>query len=121
MVLVGHSQGGLLVKMAAIDTGPHLWDGISREPLDQLKLKPETRELLRQSLFLKPEPFVGRVIFIATPHRGSYLAEYSIRNLIQRLVRLPLTLVQARATFRPTIRTRSSSTRSARTSAASTA
>ena len=29
MVLIGHSQGGLLVKMAAVDTGSRLWDAIS--------------------------------------------------------------------------------------------
>ena len=94
MVLVGHSQGGLLVKMAAIDTGSRLWDGISRKPLDQLKVEPDTRELLRQSLFLEPEPFVGRVVFVATPHRGSYLAEYSLGRFIAGLVRLPFNLLR---------------------------
>jgi hypothetical protein len=67
MVLIGHSQGGLLAKMIAIDTGSRLWDQISTKPLDELRLQPETRELLRQSLFLKPEPFVGWLVFIATP------------------------------------------------------
>jgi pimeloyl-ACP methyl ester carboxylesterase len=94
MVLIGHSQGGLLVKMAAIDTGWRLWDGISRKPLDQLKVEPDTRELLRQSLFLEPEPFVGRVVFVATPHRGSYLAEYSVGRFIAGLVRLPFNLLR---------------------------
>lgn len=50
MVLIGHSQGGLLVKMSATDTGSLLWDAISGEPLDELKLRPETRELLRRGL-----------------------------------------------------------------------
>ena len=31
MVLIGHSQGGLLVKMAAVDTGSRLWDAISTQ------------------------------------------------------------------------------------------
>jgi pimeloyl-ACP methyl ester carboxylesterase len=95
MVLIGHSQGGLLIKMAAIDTGTRLWDAISTKPLDELKLQPETRELLQQSLFLEPEPFVGRVIFVATPQRGSYLAEYSLGRFIAGLVRLPFNLLQA--------------------------
>jgi hypothetical protein len=30
MVLIGHSQGGLLAKMTAIETGSRLWDHISR-------------------------------------------------------------------------------------------
>jgi pimeloyl-ACP methyl ester carboxylesterase len=95
MVLIGHSQGGLLVKMAAIDTGSRLWDGISRKPLDQLKVEPDTRQLLQQSLFLEPEPFVGRVVFVATPHRGSYLAEYSLGRFVGGLVRLPFNLLRA--------------------------
>jgi hypothetical protein len=94
-VIIGHSQGGLLAKMTAIDTGSRLWDQISTEPLDELRLQPDTRELLRQSLFLQPEPFVGRVIFIATPHRGSYLAEYSLGSFVAGLVRLPFNLLRA--------------------------
>ena len=90
MVLIGHSQGGLLVKMAAVDTGSRLWDALSRKPLDELRLQPETRELLRQSFFVEPAPFVGRVIFVATPHRGSYLAEYSLGRFIAGFVRLPV-------------------------------
>jgi pimeloyl-ACP methyl ester carboxylesterase len=95
MVLIGHSQGGLLVKMTAIDTGSRLWDHISKEPLDELRLRAETRELLRHSLFLEPEPFVGRVVFVATPHRGSYLTEYSLAGIVAGLVRLPFSLLQA--------------------------
>jgi hypothetical protein len=95
MVLIGHSQGGLLAKMTAIDTGSRLWDQLSTKPLDELRLQPETRELLRQSLFLEPEPFVGRVIFIATPQRGSYLAEYSLGRFVAGLVRLPFNLLRA--------------------------
>jgi hypothetical protein len=34
----------------------------------------EERQLLRQAFFYKPVPEVRRVIFIATPHRGSPLA-----------------------------------------------
>jgi pimeloyl-ACP methyl ester carboxylesterase len=94
MVLIGHSQGGLLVKMTAVDTGSRLWDTISTKPLAELRVTPETRDLLQQSLFLEPEPFVGRVIFIATPHRGSYLTEFSLAGFVGRLVRLPFNLLQ---------------------------
>jgi pimeloyl-ACP methyl ester carboxylesterase len=95
MVIIGHSQGGLLAKMTAIETGTRLWDRIGTKPLDELRLQPETRELLRRSLFLEPEPFIGRVVFIATPHRGSYLAEYSLGRFVAGLVRLPFNLLRA--------------------------
>jgi pimeloyl-ACP methyl ester carboxylesterase len=74
MVIIGHSQGGLLTKMTAIDSGTRLWKTLSQRPLDDLVLRDETREQLRRTLFLQPLPFVRRIVFIATPHRGSYEA-----------------------------------------------
>jgi pimeloyl-ACP methyl ester carboxylesterase len=94
IVLVGHSQGGLLARMVTIDTGPLLWETFSRRPLDELRMDEATRDLLRRSLFLKPIPQVERVVFIATPHAGSYLTEFSIARLVGRLVTLPATLAR---------------------------
>ncbi|MEE8148309.1 MAG: alpha/beta fold hydrolase [Longimicrobiales bacterium] len=84
MVLIGHSQGGLLVKMQAISTGDQLWNAVSRKPLEELQLSDSTRELLKKGLFLEPLPEVSRVVFIATPHRGSFVAG---RTFIGNLVR----------------------------------
>lgn len=90
MVVIGHSQGGLLTKMTAIDSGDRFWTSISRKPLDEVKLKPEVRELLHDALFIEPLPFVERLVFISTPHRGSYLAgPQFVRRLAQRLIRMP--------------------------------
>jgi pimeloyl-ACP methyl ester carboxylesterase len=36
MVLIGHSQGGLLVKMTVVETGDRLWNNVSNVPLDEL-------------------------------------------------------------------------------------
>ena len=94
MVVTGHSQGGLLTKMLVVDSGDKLWDNISKVPFDQANLPPETKDLLRQALFVKPVPFVKRVIFIATPHRGSFLANNWLGNLGRRLVSLPGNLMQ---------------------------
>jgi len=94
MVVIGHSQGGLLTKLTAIDSGTRFWDTISKTPLDQLTIEPETRELLRRSLFFTPLPFVKRVIFISTPHRGSYQAALRPARLASWLVSLPGDLTQ---------------------------
>ncbi|MGH7388919.1 MAG: esterase/lipase family protein [Candidatus Rokuibacteriota bacterium] len=93
MVLVGHSQGGLLVKMQVISSGDHIWNAASRKPLAELKLSDETRDLLRRALFVEPSPAVSRVVFIATPHRGSYVAgRQFIANIVRRLLTLPFAL-----------------------------
>ena len=89
MVVIGHSQGGLLTKMTAVSTGDRLWRSISERPVEELQAKPEVKELVRRYMFLEPLPFVRRVVFISTPHRGSFLAKGWIRNLLRRLVRLP--------------------------------
>jgi pimeloyl-ACP methyl ester carboxylesterase len=94
MIVMGHSQGGLLTKLMAIDSGDRFWKSISDQDFETAKLG-ESRQLLRDSLFVEPAPFVTEVIFLATPHRGSYLAgPQLVRRLAERLVRLPSDLVR---------------------------
>jgi hypothetical protein len=87
MVVIGHSQGGLLTKMTVIDTGMHLWP--FSVPPDQLNVSAETRDLLVRALIFKPLPFVKSVVFIATPHLGSYQALGFFGRLGSWLVNLP--------------------------------
>jgi len=93
MVIIGHSQGGLLAKAMAINTGERLWDAIAYKPIEQIDLAPEERDLLRRALFIKPLPNVRRVVFIATPHRGSFLTEFSVARLVGRFITLPARIV----------------------------
>jgi hypothetical protein len=89
MVLVGHSQGGLVAKLQVVSSGSRFWDDLSDVPLDRLELQPATRDLLRDALFFEPAPFVGSVIFLATPHRGSFLAANWQGRLATRLTQVP--------------------------------
>jgi pimeloyl-ACP methyl ester carboxylesterase len=95
MVVIGHSQGGLLTKMTAIDSGSEPWRFFTRRPLEEMDVSPETRDLLRRMLYVKPLPFVRRVIFISTPHRGSYVAGWSISRWVATFVRMPLNIAGA--------------------------
>jgi hypothetical protein len=93
MVLIGHSQGGLLVKMQVIHSGDRIWNEVSRKPLDALQLTDQTRDLLRRGLFVEPLPEVSRVVFICTPQRGSFVAGRNIiANVTRWLLTLPLAL-----------------------------
>jgi hypothetical protein len=89
MIVMGHSQGGLLTKMTVVDSGNAFWANMSDQPLDDLKLRPETRDLLRHVMFVKPLPFVRRVIFVATPHHGSYIAGNWLAHQFARLINAP--------------------------------
>jgi triacylglycerol esterase/lipase EstA (alpha/beta hydrolase family) len=89
MVIAGHSQGGLLTKLMTIKSGNRFWKNVSDVPFDQVEMPSETRQLLREAMFFDPVPTVTEVIFIATPHRGSYQASGWVVNLVSRLINLP--------------------------------
>jgi pimeloyl-ACP methyl ester carboxylesterase len=93
IVVIGHSQGGMLTKLTSIDSGSRFWDQAFKAPIDQLDVSPETRELLRRSLFYKPLPSVRRVVFIATPHRGSFLVGGRVSELLRKLIALPFAML----------------------------
>jgi pimeloyl-ACP methyl ester carboxylesterase len=89
MVLVGHSMGGLIAKMMVQDSGTRLWGLVSDRPIGELAGEPADLELFRRALIYKPRPEVRRVVFIATPHRGSRVDRGALGHLGSRLVRLP--------------------------------
>jgi pimeloyl-ACP methyl ester carboxylesterase len=93
MVVIGHSQGGLLTKLTAIDSGDRFWARAFKVPIDQIDLSSDTRELFRRSFFYEPLPFVHRVVFISTPHHGSHFTGGYISELLRRLISLPGTLL----------------------------
>jgi hypothetical protein len=81
MVVIGHSLGGILAKMMVQRSGSRLWQTVCEQPVDHVPGPAEDRQLLRQAYFYEPVPEVRRVVFVATPHRGSPLASGSIRRL----------------------------------------
>jgi pimeloyl-ACP methyl ester carboxylesterase len=95
MVLIGHSQGGLIAKLMVNDSGSRLWDALSRKPPEDLRISAETLDLLRRAFFVTPLPEVRRVIFIATPHRGSFVAGSAIGQLMAQLVTPPSRVTKA--------------------------
>lgn len=72
MVVMGHSQGGLLAKLTVVDSGSKFWEAISDRTVESLDIAPDTRALIQRAIFVKPLPEVKRVIYVATPHGGSY-------------------------------------------------
>jgi pimeloyl-ACP methyl ester carboxylesterase len=85
MVLIGYSLGGILARLMSLDSGTILWDQIAAEPADKLRGPADACEALRKSFFFKAVPEVHRIIFIATPHRGSRVDQGALHWIAAQL------------------------------------
>lgn len=92
MVVIGHSQGGLLTKLLTINSADRFWQNVTDEPFAEVDMAAEPRKLIQEAMFFGSVPTVKRVVFIATPHRGSFRATGLALNLIRRLVNFPGTV-----------------------------
>jgi hypothetical protein len=88
MVIVGHSMGGLLSKMMVQSSGNVVWDYLFDVPIEELDIREDERELLKNMLFFEPLPFIKRVVFMATPHRGTEMAKNRFTEFGLSFVRL---------------------------------
>ncbi|MFO0945599.1 MAG: alpha/beta fold hydrolase [Planctomycetota bacterium] len=96
LILVGHSMGGILSKMQIQRSGEHFWNMFSERPFEELQAEPKEKELLREIFFFEPQHSVRRVVFVATPHRGSKLAGNAVGKIGSRMAKLSGELTQLR-------------------------
>ncbi len=89
MILVGHSMGGLLSRTMAVSSGDQLWRLYSDRTFDEILGPREILEELRKYFFFDPVPFVSRVVFLATPHRGSDLSRGVVGRVGSNLISDP--------------------------------
>ncbi|MFY9986436.1 MAG: hypothetical protein WAK31_16860 [Chthoniobacterales bacterium] len=78
MILIGHSMGGLVARLHAVNTDA-----------DQLYATVPPDNLAKHAIIFDANPHVRRIVFICVSHRGSYLATNWIGSLGVGLVRLP--------------------------------
>ena len=93
LVLVGHSMGGLHAKLQVVDSGQAIWNSIACRPFDEIVMPPELRSVTAPSYFFRPLPFVKRVVYVATPHKGSLLASLGAGRVASLTVRQPPQMV----------------------------
>jgi hypothetical protein len=93
LVLVGHSMGGLVCRPLVTESGEALWKAVIREQPGAAAAQPGPLsahdEALHRLLVFHPEPYVRRVIFIATPHRGSAWADNWLGRLVGGQISIP--------------------------------
>ena len=94
MVLVGHSMGGLISSLQIRTGGRALWKQFLETPPDQLSISAELKDRIIKAVQFQPRPEVSRVVFFATPHRGSDLAVNPVSDFFSRLIKLPFTFLE---------------------------
>jgi pimeloyl-ACP methyl ester carboxylesterase len=89
MVLLGHSMGGLLSHSMAVNSDNRYWELLSDRPFDEIEGPPEVLAELRHYNFFDALPFIRRVVFLATPHRGSELSRRVVGRVSSSLIAEP--------------------------------
>jgi triacylglycerol esterase/lipase EstA (alpha/beta hydrolase family) len=75
MVLVAHSLGGVLSHMINQNSSDTYWNELFTLPFDQVPLSETNKDFIKPIMFFEHPQFVKRIVFIATPHRGSKVAD----------------------------------------------
>jgi hypothetical protein len=92
IVVLGHSMGGVISHSLVSSSQNRLWNSVFRVPPAQVKGDREVIQELERVLTFRRNPRVVRVIFMATPHRGSPMADSFIGFMGNSLTQLDPTL-----------------------------
>lgn len=95
MVVAGHSLGGLVAKMQITESQSELLDSLSKVPIEELNLHPESRSELSRLFQFSPSKQISRVVFIGTPHGGTKRASNLPSHITARLIKQPRDLEYA--------------------------
>jgi pimeloyl-ACP methyl ester carboxylesterase len=94
-ILIGHSMGGILSRLQVTNPRRALWDGVFGTKADALYASQPQDSVVKRALLFSADPTIKRVVFVATPHRGSSLSGGGVGALGMRLIRLPFKVINA--------------------------
>jgi pimeloyl-ACP methyl ester carboxylesterase len=92
VILVGHSQGGLLVRLLTCDGSVDWFEKATGTPLAEAGLATADEALLREAFDFRAFPEVTRAVFVSTPHKGSFRADTWYGRWIAKFISLPVQL-----------------------------
>jgi pimeloyl-ACP methyl ester carboxylesterase len=92
IVVLGHSMGGLSAHTLVSSSGEKLWKSLFVVPPQRLRGDRTAIRRFADGLHFRRNPRIVRAIFVATPHRGSNLAESWIGHIAASLIHLPASL-----------------------------
>lgn len=109
IVMEGHSMGGLITRFnnstkpwtlmkGVFELSPETFEGMTLENwkkgMAPLHYDEQTLERLQNNFIFSPPQGVTRIVYMATPHRGSTFADNWIGRLGQRLIDLPSDMLE---------------------------
>ncbi|MBK1791718.1 esterase/lipase family protein [Persicirhabdus sediminis] len=91
MVLIGHSMGGLVANAQIRRFDKKLWQKLSDISLEEFRSHSDAEAMEKVQAFFNPPSIdaASRVIFIATPHRGSKLASDWLGRTASQIIAVP--------------------------------
>jgi hypothetical protein len=69
LLSASEARAGLLTPLLVTHSGSAFWNNVSVVPFSERSA--DTHALAERMMFFEPLPFVKRVVFVRTPHRGS--------------------------------------------------
>jgi len=102
MIIIGHSMGGLLTRLALSHSNDVVLEFSAGKEKFEAAIKdfsPEERKKIDEIIHFEPLPFVRRAIFIATPHRGSQMAQTWFARLGASLIKVPKDIIKRNQTL----------------------
>jgi pimeloyl-ACP methyl ester carboxylesterase len=97
VVLIGHSLGGLVVRLLVTDAGDQIWRDVFGKSPSEMRLTGNAAQVLKDSLIFNHRSDVERAIFITTPHRGTTVASRWWIRLAARAIKQPRAFSDIRA------------------------
>ena len=88
IVVLGHSMGGVISHTLVSSSEDRVWSSVFRVPPGRLQGDRDAIQELEHVLFFQRNPRVVRVIFMASPHRGSTMADAFVGFVGNSLTRL---------------------------------